>query len=358
MGDRRRGGSLEPLVDLEARGRLDERVARLARLFRHARSARPLDDTALARVRARLRAGRDAREESGAPGTVATSPRGPRRLGQWRPTPAMAAGVALLALACAAIAGLGIRSFRQVGPAAARPTPTPEPAAPRAPGQVATGATREDPPSVVPPTDNAAPATKRSAPRARSAAVGRLATTALKKPSPSAAVEAAASMRSPPGPLAEETRLLERALTGLRRDRDGAATLAALDRYRSTFPAGLLRPEAARARVDALFLLGRRSEAGAALEALTLEPRGRDLELLLVRGELRGQKDCSAAIADFDRILNAVTSGVLAERALYGLAVCRARQGDDVAARRAFQDYLRRFPTGRFAAAAERGSRG
>jgi TolA-binding protein len=159
-------------------------------------------------------------------------------------------------------------------------------------------------------------------------------------------------MRSRSGPLAEETRLLERALTSLRRDRDGAATLAALDRYQSTFPAGLLRPEAARARVDALFLLGRRGEAGEALEALTLESRGRDLELLLVRGELRGQHDCSAAIADFDRILNAVTSGVLAERALYGLAVCRAQQGDDLGARRAFQDYLRRFPTGRFAAAA------
>jgi tetratricopeptide (TPR) repeat protein len=167
----------------------------------------------------------------------------------------------------------------------------------------------------------------------------------------------AAPARAPSGSLAEETRLLARALTSLRRDRDGAAALAVLDRYRSTFPVGLLRPEAARARVDALFLLGRRDEAAAALDALTLEPRGRDLELLLVRAELRGQQDCSAAVADFDRILNAVTSGVLAERALYGLAVCRAQQGDRLGAERAFQDYLRRFPTGRFAAAAERGSR-
>src|SRR2546423_13684768 len=110
MDDRRKGGSLEPLVELDARGRLDERAARLARLFRHARSARQLDDTALVRVRARLRAGREAREGSTAHGTAATGSRRRRGPGHWRPTPAMAVGVALLALACVAIAGLGTRS--------------------------------------------------------------------------------------------------------------------------------------------------------------------------------------------------------------------------------------------------------
>src|SRR5581483_8176539 len=98
--------------------------------------------------------------------------------GHWRPTPAMAVGVVLLALAGAAIAGLGARTFRRVGPTAARPTPDHAPAAQRTPGQAATSATTEDAPSVAPPTDEAAPASKRSAPRRRSAAVG-LATTAL-----------------------------------------------------------------------------------------------------------------------------------------------------------------------------------
>ena len=114
------------VVELDARGPLDERAARLARLFRQARSARALDDAALVRVRARLRAGRrgrDARGGSDALGVAASLGRPPGLAG-WRPTPAMAVGFALLALAGAAMAELGSRSFRRVGAAALRPTPT------------------------------------------------------------------------------------------------------------------------------------------------------------------------------------------------------------------------------------------
>jgi hypothetical protein len=330
----RNAGAPEPLVELDARGELDERATALARLFRRARAAQSLDHVALVRVRARLREGSDH-----------ASP--PRRAAWLRTIPLT---IALLALAGSAIAVLAKR-LRDGGSSLRAPVSTGT-----GPSVDVAPVSARSAPAAAP--TEAAAVTSRGVHRTRSAAAAAPAATAPRKasPSPSSSPDPtpAPPPRAPSGSLAEETRLLQIALTSLRRDRDAAAALAALDRYDWTFPAGLLFPEAARARVDALFLLGRTREAAAALDALLLAPRGRDLELLLVRAELRAPHDCSTALPDFESVLAAVASTALAERALHGVAVCRAKQGDLPGAERAFQDYLRRFPTGRFAPAAHR----
>ena len=157
-----------------------------------------------------------------------------------------------------------------------------------------------------------------------------------------------------PSALAQETRLLGTALAELRQQHDGAAALATLSSYLGRFPAGTLLGEAQRARVDALLLLGRRDEARRALDGLDLEPVGRGQELLLIRGELRARQRCADAIADFDVVLRHAAPPALAERALFGRAVCREQEGQRRAAREDAAAYLARFPSGRFANAARR----
>src|SRR5262249_54060601 len=88
-----------------------------------------------------------------------------------------------------------------------------------------------------------------------------------------------------PGPIALESELLQKALAKLRRDHDAGAALALLDDYRARFPLGVLSVEASVARVDALLLLGRRSDALAVLGRLALDGVGRSTELHLLRAE-------------------------------------------------------------------------
>src|SRR6185436_15905415 len=80
-------------------------------------------------------------------------------------------------------------------------------------------------------------------------------TIVVTQPEPPAAAAPAESS------LSREATLLGRALKALRRDRDPAAALRALDEYRASFPGGTLAVEARVARVDALLLLKRRPEA-------------------------------------------------------------------------------------------------
>jgi hypothetical protein len=157
-----------------------------------------------------------------------------------------------------------------------------------------------------------------------------------------------------PSSLAIETPLLGAALTRLRQQRDATGALAALDAYDARFPRGTLRREADGARVDALLLLGREGDALAVLRRLSLQPRGRDQELRVIRGELTAPSSCSAAVEDFERVLADAPPVGLAERALHGRATCHARLGDDAAAARDFREYLRRFPEGPFAGEARR----
>jgi hypothetical protein len=360
------------LLDPSARAQLTGAEARLAELFARAPTPQGLDDHGLARVHARLR--------------------GPARstlLRAWRV--GLAAGALLTGMVgvglAARYAGLPLPFVSAVRapappPRARPPRPSPPPAPPApavvapppAPPAPAVAAPPPLPPGQAPVFVPARPASVRpfargSAPHPRPLAIVApvrpvpadpspqapplppLAPPSL--PSPSAAPPAPASLPEPERPpvaLASEASLLQEALGHLRLERDGRAALEVLDRYAAFHPAGVLAPEAARARVDALFLLGQRQQARRQLETLTLEARGRDLELSVVRGELRAEAgDLSAAERDFSRVLGARAPAALAERALHGRAVCRQRRGDAAGAARDFAAYRRRFPGGRFA---------
>lgn len=117
--------------------------------------------------------------------------------------------------------------------------------------------------------------------------------------------------------------LLERAVTALRHQRDPARALSLLDEYEARFATGVLAPEAARLRIDALLLAGRRGRALDKLNELTLSEGTRDLELGLIRGELRSAAgDCARAVGDFERVLSLAGDGSLKRRALAGRAAC------------------------------------
>jgi hypothetical protein len=163
---------------------------------------------------------------------------------------------------------------------------------------------------------------------------------------PTAAVEPGADR------LAGETRLLGQVLAELRRGGDPRRALVGLDTYAARYPDGLLAAEAARARVDALWLAGRLPETQAALATLALGPGARDRELRLIRAELDARTDCHGALADFAIVASEVRDGPLAERAAWGRAACRDRLGDAAGARAALINYVRRFPDGAHAAAA------
>lgn len=164
-----------------------------------------------------------------------------------------------------------------------------------------------------------------------------------------------------PAPLEEsrllaESKMLGKALHQLHQEHDARAALSTLSAYETTFPGGLLGEEARAAQVDALLALERRDEALARLDQATFSRLARGGELRAVRGELRASRGrCSEAIADFTWALSHQPTAGTMERALYGRAACFARLRNHEAAQADFSDYLRRFPTGQFAAAAQAG---
>jgi hypothetical protein len=163
----------------------------------------------------------------------------------------------------------------------------------------------------------------------------------------------APSSPAPPSALAVESASFQRAMRALRHDKDPKAALRAIDSYLLAWPSGLFHAEAVVARIEALLALGRRAEARDALDRLSPGglPRGR--ELSVIRGELRAEAGrCDDADRDFAVALDGTDE--LAERALVGRADCRARSRDDAGARAGLEEYLRRFPDGRFAARARR----
>ena len=145
--------------------------------------------------------------------------------------------------------------------------------------------------------------------------------------------------------------MLAEALRKLRQGDDAPAALAILDAHEQRFPAGALAPEATLTRIRSAA-----QDAPDRRRAFAARPRhagcpraGRDL--LVARAELRataGRR--AAASADFDRLLAGdPVSDSITERAMWGRAACRAAAGDAAGARRDLQDYLSRFPEGRFA---------
>ena len=185
-----------------------------------------------------------------------------------------------------------------------------------------------------------------------------LANSLLRLPSPTSNL--------PPPP--DEHALLKTALYRLRTAHEPVSALAALDDYRVRFPSGGLAPEVAMLRAEALLQIGRKGEALAELDQMSLGQMPNSDERYVVRGELRAAVGrWREALGDFDVVLRGHTGeeaeiGVVTdmklldrfERALWGRALVRSRLGDDAGARADLQACLRRFPHGRFASEAAR----
>jgi len=169
-------------------------------------------------------------------------------------------------------------------------------------------------------------------------------------------------------PPPDEHALLTTALRRLRTLHDPLSALEVLDDYRLRFPNGGLAPEAAMLRVEALLQVGRRGDALAELDRLSLSQMPNSDERYVLRGELRAAVGrWREALGDFNVVLRghaeeeaeigAATDMKLrdrSERALWGRALVRSHLGDDVGARADLQECLRRFPRGRFASEATR----
>jgi hypothetical protein len=157
---------------------------------------------------------------------------------------------------------------------------------------------------------------------------------------------------APPAPvaveaLAAEARLLGAAVRALRQEDNPAKALALLDDFSARFPRGSLGAEATLARIDSLGRLGRDRERLEVLDRLGFSGMPHARELRVLRGELRLRAGrVQAAADDFEIALGEGGADQLGERALYGRASCRSRQGDAAGARADLRLYLARHPRG------------
>jgi len=147
--------------------------------------------------------------------------------------------------------------------------------------------------------------------------------------------------------------VLAEAIRKLRVDGDASAALRLLDQRPARFSNSALSPEVSAVRIEALLKLGQADAALSDLDRLPLHTMPRRDEWHVVRGELRAQTGrWSNAEDDFNVVLSGrlrEAGGDLAERALWGRAVARSHQGNVDGARADASEYLRRFPSGRFA---------
>ena len=163
--------------------------------------------------------------------------------------------------------------------------------------------------------------------------------------------------KTPAGDSLSEERLLAAAVRALRAKTDPPSALAALDEYRNHYPHGRLFVEAEVLRVDTLAALKNTSEALRVLDGLDFAQMPGGLARQLQRAELRTAAGrYREAEADFANVLVRARSQDLdvLERALWGRAQSRRLLGDADGARTDANEYVRRFPSGRFAAAAAR----
>jgi hypothetical protein len=188
--------------------------------------------------------------------------------------------------------GLATLAAISVREAASRFSRAPSPARPAASATAATPAHADEPtpdPGVVTPStlvtapSVASDSEIASAPSAAPSA----AVAASSRPSPAPAPAKRAIAGNDGSSLAAEIAALERARTPLQRG-DTAAALRALDDYRRTFPRGVMAPEAAVLRIEALAKSGRLDAARAlASRFLTQNPKSPHAEHVrrLVGGE-------------------------------------------------------------------------
>ena len=206
------------------------------------------------------------------------------------------------------------------------------------------------------------------APRRRTAVVTRSAET-RPIPASSFAPRASAPFVDSLSPLAAqqdgihlpaEATVLVEAIHKLRVDGDASAALRLLDERRARFNDSALSPEASAVRIEALLKLGRADAALFDLDRLPLHAMPRRDEWHVVRGELRAQAGrWSSAEGDFTAVLSGRlrdADGDLPERALWGRSVARSHQGNVDGALADSLEYLRRFPSGRFAGQANQTS--
>jgi hypothetical protein len=216
-------------------------------------------------------------------------------------------------------------------------------------------------PAAIPSTGSVpAEAPPKALSRAPSSAIRSALSHALPAASPSARVSPPLDYSlSPPAARTDgarppaEAAVLAAAIRKLRVDGDATGALGLLDQRGARPADSALGPEASAVRIEALLKLGRVDEALSDLERLPLHAVPRRDEWHVVRGELRAQAGrWSGAEADFTAVLSGQlhgASGDLAERALWGRAAARSHQGDLPGARADASEYLRRFPSGRFA---------
>jgi hypothetical protein len=144
----------------------------------------------------------------------------------------------------------------------------------------------------------------------------------------------------------EELGLFSRA----RASRDPTTALGLLDEYNERFPQGVFREEAELIRLDALLRAGHSDDALLLLDRWQrgeLADQARPRELSVLRRELlAGAGRCAEALVG-----DADTGGdpALDERWLYLRGVCHGRTGAVSTARQEFQEYLQKYPQGRFA---------
>ncbi len=303
--------------------------ARAGALLRQALRREPLDADRLSAIRERLHAGRRAPQ--------------PRRHWALR----FAIAIALL-LSGGALTAAGQRYLKWPAPARRAQPQAPAPVVPPARHARAVASA---PALALAPQDEL-PAPSAPIPPPRSHGEGRSA------PPPPPAVEPAAVTPPPAAPaaprasaLAQESKLLAEALRRLRQDDDPRGALAMLDEHDVLFTNGALAPEATLARIEALLKTRRNADALALLDGAAPTPHGSGRDLLIARAELRAAAGrCGGASNDFDLLLKGNPAfDPITERALWGRASCRAAASDGVGARGDLQDYLARFPDGRFA---------
>jgi hypothetical protein len=161
-----------------------------------------------------------------------------------------------------------------------------------------------------------------------------------------------ASAGSPPD---AELALIAAAVRRLRADEDPRGALVILDEHGARFPAGTLKREATLARVETLLALDRRDDALGVLDASAIGDLPRARAVRATRGELRAELGrCPDALRDFELLLSSDHRDEYAERALYGRAACRARNGDTTRVRADLTLYQSLYPNGRFAAEVRR----
>jgi hypothetical protein len=160
-------------------------------------------------------------------------------------------------------------------------------------------------------------------------------------------------------PLTDQA-LFGQAMRRLRTENDPSRALWALEEHARTYPHSPFAGERTALEIEALLALHRDRDALGLLDSAPLDQLPRSGERLVVRGELRAAaRRWAEASADFDRALSR-TSGSPAwhERALWGRGVARIRLGEREAGMADIEHYLDSYPNGRFAAEANRFSKG